>query len=99
MDDARAYGQHLASMLAASHFSVAEKQAWAVLIPDMSLEQLKKFDAVLRADMTAQSTHELEDLNIAITAARHQRDLSMAALETEADQIMAEVQATLEANG
>ena len=49
LNDAREYGKHIAEMLAASHFTAEEKQAWAVLVPDMTLEQLEKFDALLQA--------------------------------------------------
>lgn len=79
-NEAKEYGQHLAAMLAASHFSTQEKQAWAKLVPSMSPEQLAKFDGLLRADMRAQSAHELENTSIALREAMHKRDLALSAL-------------------
>lgn len=99
LDDARAYGQHLAEMLAASHFSAENKEAWAFLIPEMTPEQLGKFDAILRADMTAKTTHELEDLIISIRAAQHKRDLSLAALDAETDKAFDDLEEEIEAAG
>ena len=95
--EAREYGQHLAEMLAASHFSAEEKEAWAFLIPEMSNEQLKKFDAVLRADMSAQSAGELEDLVVSIRAAQHKRDLSLSALNEDTHQKLDQIEKDIEA--
>lgn len=97
LNDAREYGKHLAEMLMASHFTAEQKEAWAFLIPEMSSEQLAKFDAILRADMTAKSTHELEDLIVSIRAAQHQRDLSLDALDTKTDQDFDDIEKEIEA--
>lgn len=96
LSDARAYGAHIAEMLAASHFSAEEKQAWAELVSLMSPEQLSKFDALLRADMQAEVKSDLEDLLIALKAALHQRDLSLAAIKEQAHQDFDAVEKELE---
>ena len=95
--DAREYGQHLTLMLAASHFSAAEKQAWAELVPAMTKEQLIKFDALLQADMRALSAHELESTSIALRAAMHKRDLALSALNQDAHQALDELEQEIQA--
>lgn len=97
--DAREYGKHLAEMLAASHFSLEEKQAWAALVPVMTAAQLVQFDTLLRADMQAEASHELEDLLIAVKAAQHKRDLSVTAANEQAHQELDAIQKELEAAG
>ncbi len=85
---AREYGEHLASMLVASHFSVAEKEAWAFLVPGMTPEQLVRFDQLLQADMAALAGHEMQDLLVELKAAQHKRDLSLAALNEKTHQTL-----------
>jgi hypothetical protein len=96
LSDARAYGAHLAEMLAASHFSAEEKQAWAELVPLMTPTQLGKFDALLQDDMQAEVRTELEDLFVTIKAALHQRDLSLVAIQEQAHQDFDAVEKELE---
>jgi|GEM_PF-1671690 len=97
LTEAREYGRYLAEMLAASHFSVEEKQAWAALIPDMIPEQLAKLDAILKADINKQANAELEDLLVIIRAAEHKRDLSLAALRTKTHDALADIQKDINA--
>jgi len=96
LSDARAYGAHLAEMLAASHFSAEEKQAWAELVPLMTATQLGEFDVLLQSDMRAEVRAELEDLLVAIKATLHQRDLSLVAIQEQAHQDFDAVEKELE---
>lgn len=93
---AREYGQHLAQMLAVSSFSDEAKQAWAALVPSMTPDQLIKFDELLKADMKAQTSVELEDTVVAIKAAQHSHDLSEAALGAKVDQTLDTIEAELD---
>lgn len=93
---AREYGQHLAQMLAVSSFSDEAKQAWAALVPDMTPEQLIKFDELLKADMKAQTSVELEDTVVAIKAAQQSHDLSQVALGAQIDQTLDSIEAELD---
>lgn len=86
LSDARAYGLHIAEMLAASHFSAEEKQAWALLVPLMTPDQLGQFDAMLRSDMKSGARREIEDLLVELRAKLHVRDLSLAAIKERAHQ-------------
>lgn len=97
--EARDYGQHLAEMLAASHFSKADQEAWAFLIPQMTLEQLKKLENVLLADLANQAKPELEDLIVSMKAAEHQHALSVAAIDETAAQAMDNLERDLSSAG
>lgn len=99
LTEAHEYGQYLAEMLAASHFSVEEKQAWAFLLPNMTPEQLAKFDAILKADIKTQAGAELEDLLVTIRAAQHKSDLSMAALREKTHNALDGIEKDIEAAG
>ncbi len=92
--EAKEYGQRIAEMLAASTFPDEQKAAWAALVPVMTLEQLKRFDALLKLNMHDQVEQEFEDvlttirakvteheLKVGVAQARHSQDLD--ALEKE----------------
>lgn len=97
MDEAREYGKQIALMLAASQLSIQEKQAWAVVIGDMTKVQLETLTTMLHTGMTAQNLHNIQDLLVTIQAAAHKRDLSLTALSASVDQAFDEVEQTLKA--
>lgn len=59
--EARGLAVSLAQMLAASSMSEEQKSSWAALIPEMRLDQLSRFAAVLDASVEKAAKAELAD--------------------------------------
>lgn len=76
--DARAYGARLAQLLVSSTLPEDVQQAWAALVPSMTLSQMQHFELLLRAHMNGAVVHELEDAFLEIRAEIAKHDLSIA---------------------
>lgn len=100
--DAHAYGARLAQMLSVSSFAPSVQDAWATLVPSMTLSELQRLEVLLRADLDKQITHAFEDFFIEIRAEIAKRDLALAGAQHAAlrsfDDIEEELQ-TLERAG
>ena len=83
MVDAQAYGQRIAEMLKATDFSAEQKAAWASLVPGMTPEQLKRFDAILKLNMREQIEQEFEDALTAMRAAVDKHEIAVGALRVQ----------------
>ncbi len=90
-------GEHLANMLAASSFSEADKARWVTAVPQMSADQLKRFENILRADMEEQAKRGVEDVALSIKAVEHRRDLSLLALDEQMTAELDEIERSLAA--
>lgn len=100
--EAQAFGEHLARLLAASSLSIEQKQAWAALVSEMTLEQMVRFAKVLEKYVDASILPELADLRTKLEAVKRDYDLKVATLgqqaQTELNAVMAQVKAA-EAQG
>ena len=76
--DARSYGARLAQLLASSGLPEPVQDAWAALVPSMTLPQLQHFEVLLRAHMDGEIQHELEDAFLEIRAEITKHDLALA---------------------
>lgn len=76
--DARAYGARLAQLLASSTLPADVQDAWAALVPSMTLPQLQHFELLLRAHIDGQVQQELEDSLLEIRAEITKHDLALA---------------------
>lgn len=84
--EAKEYGHRIAEMLAASDFSAEQKAAWAVVVPAMTLEQLKRFDALLKLEMREQVEQEFEDVLTTLRAKVTEHELKVGAAQTQHNQ-------------
>ncbi len=76
--DARAYGARLAQLLASSALPDDVQQAWAALVPSMTLPQLQRFELLLRAHLEGEIQQTLEDSLLEIRAEITKHDLALA---------------------
>ncbi len=95
--DARAYGARLAHMLASSGLPHDVQQAWAELIPLMTLAQLQHVEVLLRARMNAEVQHEFEDAFLEIRAEIAKHTLAVAGAEHSAHVALDDIEHQLDA--
>lgn len=101
--DARAYGARLAQMLVSSGLPEDVQNAWAALVPFMTIQQLQHFELLLRAHMNGEIQHALEDAFLEIRAEITKHDLAIAgamhAAHTKLDDIERQLDALERAGG
>ena len=66
-------GERLALLLAAANMPDDVKQAWAALVPKMSLEQIDRFAKALEQQMVSQGSEEITQLADSIEAIKRKR--------------------------
>jgi len=59
-DQIKELGSKLALMLNAANMPEEEKEAWAALVPEMSIEQIQKLMMVLEANLAEQGFKEMQ---------------------------------------
>ncbi|MEK7665663.1 MAG: hypothetical protein AAB337_02170 [Patescibacteria group bacterium] len=95
--EAQAFGEHLARLLVASSLSDEQKEAWAALVPEMSLDQLGRFAIVLERYVDPAILPEMADLRRQLEAVKADYDAKIAALNNQTQAslkaVMDEVQA------
>lgn len=100
--EAQAFGEHLARLLAVCSLSIEQKQAWAALVSEMTLEQMVRFAKVLEKYVDASILPEMADLRSKLEAVKRDYDVTVATLgeqaQTELNAVMAQVKAA-EAQG
>ncbi|MEK9157202.1 MAG: hypothetical protein AAB448_03700 [Patescibacteria group bacterium] len=76
--DARAYGARLAQLLASSTLPEDVQNAWAALVPSMTLSHMQHFELLLRAHMDGKVQGVLEDAFLEIRAEITKHELATA---------------------
>ncbi len=94
---AQGFGGYLAQLLVASSLSDEQKEAWAALVPEMSLDQLGRFAIVLERYVDPAILPEMADLRRQLEAVKADYDAKIAALNNQTQAslkaVMDEVQA------
>ncbi len=93
----RGFGEFLARLLHASDLSDEHKAAWEVLVPEMTLDQLGRFAAVLERSVDPTKQPEVAELRKNLQKVKDEYDAKMQSLGEEAqagiNSIMKEVKA------
>lgn len=95
--DAKALGAELAKLLFDSPLPDEEKQAWAALVPFMTVEQLEQFRAMLLSHLERQVFDEAEDVILAIRAEELKRQFAHAQNLANANAGLDKIEAKIEA--
>lgn len=85
LDYAEGFGQFLASLLVASKLSDEQKQAWATLVPEMSLEQMVRLATVLERYVDEKTLPEIVELRHKLQAAKAAHDAEIAKINSKAE--------------
>ena len=92
---AAGFGAFLAQMLASSNLSDDQKAAWATLVPEMTLDQLGRFAAVLERYVDPTAQPEIADLKAKLLKVKEEYDAKIqslnAAAQSEINAVMKEV--------
>lgn len=95
--DAHAYGARLAQLLASSGLPADVQEAWAALVPAMSIAQLQHFELLLRAHIDGAVHELLEDAFLEIRAEIARHDLATSGAKHAAHVAMDDIERQLDA--
>ena len=90
-EEAKGFGLYLAQLLDASSLSGEQKQAWATLVPDMDLEQLLKFAAVLEKYVPEPLFQDMVALRDKLQGIKERHDEKIEALNQKTQSKLLEV--------
>lgn len=93
----RGFGDFLARLLHASQLSPDQKAAWAVLVTDMTLDQMVRFAAVLELYTEAPKADEVAELKKKLQAIKDEYDAKITELGNTAQNELASVMADFKA--
>lgn len=94
---ATGFGEYLARILHASTLTQEQKDAWAVLVPEMTIEQMSRFAAVMEKYVDAEQFSAVVQLRQELETIHKQYEAKMAALTTKAQSDLAAVMAEVKA--
>lgn len=95
--DAHAYGARLAQLLASSTLPEDVQNAWAALVPSMTLPQMQHFELLLRAHMDGVVQDSLEDVFLEIRAEMMKHDLAVSGATHAAHSVLDTIEKQLDA--
>lgn len=93
----RGFGEYLARLLVASSLSDEQKEAWAALVPEMTVDQMGRLANVLERYVDQSALPGLNELRVKLEAIKQAFDAKILSAAEEAkaglDAVMAEVKA------
>jgi hypothetical protein len=94
--EARALGEELARLLERVPLSSEEKDAWAALVPFMTLEELGRFQRLLLSHLERQVFDEAEDIILAMKAEELKRQFAVAHAQHDAEKALDALEAEVD---
>jgi hypothetical protein len=93
---AKEFGEEIAELLNASTFSESEKEAWAALIPGMTIPELERLRGILIRQAEGKVAQEFEQTALELKAASMRHDFAVSHAEHDAmkgiDEILEELE-------
>lgn len=94
-EDMKELGKHLALLLAAASMPDEAKEAWAALVPSMTLEQLEKFGTMLEGYIQPNVETPSADFHAALQGIKEKHTQEKDAIANDAMKQMDEIEKEL----